>query len=149
MPATTLDLRPGVMGRARSQRARWERGVLTTLLGVGAVINDRSFLLGIGDSVQTSGGNPAFPPTWWPANPTLEHWVGLADLRIGSFEIFFRNSLFVATTVTLLTLLTSSMAWSCLCQIPLSRARCPIRSNPEHVDDSVQYLHHPALFVDA
>jgi multiple sugar transport system permease protein len=40
----------------------------------------------------------------------LEHWIGLTNLRIGSFEIFFRNSLFVAITVTFLTLLTSSMA---------------------------------------
>lgn len=40
----------------------------------------------------------------------MEHWIGLTDLRIGNFEIFFRNSLFVATIITVLVLFTSALA---------------------------------------
>lgn len=52
----------------------------------------------------------AFPPTWWPQDFTWANWEALNDLSVGSFPLFFRNSLFVTTAITLLTLLTSSMA---------------------------------------
>jgi ABC-type glycerol-3-phosphate transport system permease component len=51
----------------------------------------------------------AFPPTWWPREPTFEHWIKLSDLRVGSFPDFYRNSLIVACSVTVLVLLTSAL----------------------------------------
>lgn len=90
--------------------ARAERILLSLLLALGSVLMVGPFYWALVTSFKSREEILLFPPTWWPKNPTLEHWIGLTDLRIGSFEMFFRNSLFVSVTVTLLTLLTSSMA---------------------------------------
>jgi len=52
----------------------------------------------------------AFPPTWWPTEPTLEHWRSLTNLQFGSFLDFFRNSLIVVGVQTLGVMLLSAMA---------------------------------------
>jgi ABC-type glycerol-3-phosphate transport system permease component len=96
--------------RTHLLRVRWDQVLLMAVLAVGAVLMVGPFYWALVTSFKSREEILVFPPTWWPAQPTLEHWIGLTNLRIGSFEIFFRNSLFVATTVTLLTLLTSSMA---------------------------------------
>jgi ABC-type glycerol-3-phosphate transport system permease component len=51
-----------------------------------------------------------FPPTWWPREPTLEHWRSLGNLQFGSFIDFFRNSLIVTVSQTAGVLLLSAMA---------------------------------------
>ena len=109
MPATTLSAAKRER-TTRMWRTRWERILLTVVLAVCSVLMIGPFYWALVTAFKSREEILVFPPTWWPTNPTLEHWVGLTDLRIGSFEIFFRNSLFVATTVTLLILLTSSMA---------------------------------------
>ncbi len=99
--------------REQSRRFSWarlERMLLTAFLAIGSVLMIGPFYWALVTAFKSREEILLFPPTWWPKNPTLEHWIELSDLRIGSFEVFFRNSLFVSITVTVLTLLTSSMA---------------------------------------
>lgn len=99
--------------REQSRRFSWarlERMLLTAFLAIGSVLMIGPFYWALVTAFKSHEEILLFPPTWWPKNPTLEHWIELSDLRIGSFEVFFRNSLFVSITVTVLTLLTSSMA---------------------------------------
>lgn len=96
--------------RARTRwHFSWEQGVLWLVLGVGSVLMVAPFYWTLVTSFKSRSEVRAFPPTWWPAEPTLEHWIKLTDLRSGSFELFFRNSLLVAVSVTLLVLLTSAL----------------------------------------
>jgi multiple sugar transport system permease protein len=103
---TTLRVSP----QARRRRTPWERYALWVLLGLGAVFMLGPFYWMAITSLKTQSEALAFPPTWWPQNPTLENWRGLTNLTFGSFTVFFRNSLFVTSAVTALTLLTSAMA---------------------------------------
>ena len=59
-----------------------------------------------------------YPPTWWPEEFTWGNWQELNDLPAGSFNLFFRNSLFVSAAITVLTLLTSSMAGYVFAKLP-------------------------------
>jgi ABC-type glycerol-3-phosphate transport system permease component len=90
-------------------RLAWGDVALWGLLGSGALLMVAPFYWTIVTSFKSRSEVRLFPPTWWPKEPTLEHWQKLTDLRIGSFELFFRNSLFVAFSVTLLVLLTSAL----------------------------------------
>lgn len=94
----------------RRRRVSWRQYLLWAALGAGAIVMLGPFYWTIVTAFKPQAEVLAFPPTWWPQQPTLEHWRGLGDLSVGSFTDFFRNSLFVTTTITLLTLLTSSMA---------------------------------------
>ncbi|NLE45159.1 MAG: carbohydrate ABC transporter permease [Chloroflexi bacterium] len=84
--------------------------ILRLVLVLGTVIVVGPFYWTVVTSLKAREEVLLFPPTWWPRSPTLEHWIGLTQLRTGSFQLFFRNSMFVSTVVTLLILLTSSMA---------------------------------------
>lgn len=48
------------------------------------------------------------PVTWWPAQPTLKHW--LDAFRVAHFGQYFLNSVFLSVTITVFNLLTSAMA---------------------------------------
>jgi multiple sugar transport system permease protein len=50
----------------------------------------------------------AYPPTWWPKEPTTENYTDA--FQAAPFGRFYLNSLFVAVTVTLGQLVTCSMA---------------------------------------
>jgi multiple sugar transport system permease protein len=92
------------------RRLNWERSLLWLVLGFGSILMVGPFYWTLVTSFKSREEVLVFPPTWWPKQPTLEHWLSLGELRIGSFPIFFRNSLFVATTITVLVLLTSALA---------------------------------------
>lgn len=96
--------------RRRGGSVRGGQLLLVAALLLGAVVMVGPFYWALVTSFKPRQEILVFPPTWWPAQPTLEHWVKLTHLRVGSFAGFFRNSLFVAISVTLLTLLTSAMA---------------------------------------
>lgn len=102
----------------RRRRPPWERFLLWLVLGLGAILMVGPFYWMAITSFKTQGEALAFPPTWWPQDPTLENWIALNDLDFGSFPLFFRNSLFVVTSITLLTLLTSSAAGYVFAKIP-------------------------------
>ena len=90
-------------------RAAWGRYVLWLLLSLGALLMVAPFYWTLVTSFKSRSEVRVFPPTWWPQTPTLEHWQKLSNLRIGSFVDFYRNSLLVAGSVTLLVLLTSAL----------------------------------------
>jgi multiple sugar transport system permease protein len=105
------ELRPGskVQGLRKRKPINWGRIVLWILLGIGSILVVAPFYWSIATSFKPQVEITAYPPTWIPKNPTLVNWIGLLHLRTGSFPIFFRNSIFVSTTVTLLVLFTSSI----------------------------------------
>ena len=94
---------------APRKKFNWQRLLLWIFLGLGAIFMVAPFYWTIITSFKSPAEVSQFPPTWWPADPTLEHWIGLTELRFGSFAMFFRNSVFVSFTVTALVLLTSAM----------------------------------------
>lgn len=97
---------------------RWDQALLTAALSLGAALMVAPFYWTIVTSFKARAEVLRFPPTWWPAQPTLEHWRGLGDLSFGSFPLFFRNSTFVAGAATSLILLTSAMAGYMFAKLP-------------------------------
>ena len=94
----------------KRRRLNWERNLLWLILGFGSILMLAPFYWTLVTSFKSREEVLVFPPTWWPKQPTLEHWLTLGELRVGSFPLFFRNSIFIATTITLLVLLTSALA---------------------------------------
>ncbi len=83
--------------------------ILSVLLGMGAILMVAPFYWTLVTSFKSREEVRLFPPTWWPQDWTLEHWIKLSDLSIGSFPDFFRNSLIVSVSLTLLVLLSSTL----------------------------------------
>ena len=94
----------------RRRRPDFGRYLLWLVLGLGSVAMIGPFYWTLITSFKPRQELLAFPPTWWPETFTLDHWRSLNDLTTGSFPLFFRNSVFVTTTITLITLLTSAAA---------------------------------------
>ena len=109
---TTLDhqsiARPA--DRAARRPVPWRMYLLWLLLGLGSLAMLLPFYWTVVTSFKSQRELLAFPPTWWPQEPTLDHWRRLGNLDFGSFPVFFRNSLFVTTAITAVTLLSSAMA---------------------------------------
>jgi multiple sugar transport system permease protein len=103
--ATTVDT------RAHRQSILLERlaGVLThAVLILGAVAMLAPFVWMISTSLKLEGAVFAFPPEWIP-NPV--QWRNYPDAwNAAPFGWYLFNTVFVSTTVTLLELLTASMA---------------------------------------
>ncbi|HXF64019.1 MAG TPA: carbohydrate ABC transporter permease [Caldilineaceae bacterium] len=106
---TTAISRPEARTARRGRRLPWRQYLLWLVLGLGSVLMVGPFYWTIVTSFKSRAEVRAFPPTWWPKEPTLEHWLNLSDLSIGSFTDFYRNSLIVATSVTVLVLFTSTL----------------------------------------
>ena len=108
MTAATTDQ----VSHAKPRRHRmWRtKAVLWITLGLGAIFMVAPFYWTIVTSFKSREEVMLFPPTFWPMNPTLEHWIGLTKLTFGSFSLFFRNSAFISFTVTALILLTSALS---------------------------------------
>ncbi|MCS7220832.1 MAG: carbohydrate ABC transporter permease [Anaerolineae bacterium] len=96
--------------RPRPLARQIEKWALWLLLGIGTIAMVAPFYWMIITSFKPKEEVMVFPPTWWPHQPTLRPWVELTKLRGGGFPVFFRNSLFVTVSTTILVLLTSSMA---------------------------------------
>jgi multiple sugar transport system permease protein len=90
------------------KRLNWEKYLLWLVLGLGAIVMVAPFYWTFITSFKSREEVLVFPPTWWPKEPTLQHWL-FEDMSIGSFPIFFRNSLFVTITITLFILFTSAL----------------------------------------
>lgn len=106
---TAAIARPKTQNKQRRRRLTWEQLALRVVLGIGSIMMIAPFYWTLVTSFKSRTEVRAFPPTWWPAEPTLEHWIGLTDLQFGTFLGFYRNSLIVATSVTALVLLTSAL----------------------------------------
>jgi multiple sugar transport system permease protein len=86
-----------------------EQWLLWIVLGAGAILMIAPFYWMVVTAFKPQQEILVFPPTWWPHEPTLVPWQKLTELR-GGFQNFFRNSIFVTTAITALTLLTSAAA---------------------------------------
>ncbi|NUU16356.1 carbohydrate ABC transporter permease [Cellulomonas humilata] len=80
---------------------------LYVVLGIGLVLVVTPFVWMLLGSFMTEGELRANPPTWWPANPSLDNFRELFA-RL-DFPQFFTNSIVVAVTVTLGNLVFCSM----------------------------------------
>ena len=100
-PATT-------QAPSKERRINWERLLLWLVLGIGAIIMIFPFFWTFLASFKSEPELRQVPPTFFPQDFTLDNWVGLTDLDFGSFELFFGNSLFVVSAITLFTVITSS-----------------------------------------
>lgn len=112
---TIASNRSGPLGRRDSQHWLWrrldlEKLLLWIVLGIGAIAMVGPFYWMFISSFKTRQEGTAIPPTWWPHNPTMQNWIDIGALATGSMQVFFRNSLFVVSIVTIITLFTSSLA---------------------------------------
>jgi multiple sugar transport system permease protein len=89
----------------RARRRRTWLALLLLILGLPVVF--LPFWVMIVTSITPQAFTMAYPPRLWPAAVTAANYV--RALRLESFAIYFGNSLFVAVTTTLLTVLVSSM----------------------------------------
>ncbi len=101
-------------GVAVSHHRPWYAGfdklLLWLALGIGAVAMVGPFYWMLVTSLKIRQEIQAYPPTWWPETVTWTSWQALNDLPAGSFNAFFRNSIWVSVWITFFTLLTSAMA---------------------------------------
>ena len=104
----------------RPWHAGLDRFLLWLVLGIGAIAMVGPFYWMLVTSFKIRQELIRYPPTWWPEEFTWRNWQALNDLGAGSFNLFFRNSFFVATAITLLTLLTSSMAGYVFAKLPFA-----------------------------
>jgi multiple sugar transport system permease protein len=93
----------------RRGRLKWEQYLLRFVLVLGSILMVGPFYWTLVTSFKSREEVLLFPPTWWPAQPTLQNWY-FEDMSIGTFPGFFRNSLIVTISVTFLVLLTSALA---------------------------------------
>jgi ABC-type glycerol-3-phosphate transport system permease component len=93
-----------------SRTLPWKKPLVWLILGLGSLVMIGPFYWTAITSLKSKAEIMLFPPTFWPREFTADNWIGLMNLGFGSFPVFFRNSVFVAGVVTLLILLTSSMA---------------------------------------
>ncbi len=101
---------------------RWysnlERYLLWLALGVGAVAMIAPFYWMLATSFKLRQELIRYPPTWWAETFTWSNWQELNNLTAGSFTLFFRNSIFVSSTITILTLLISAMTGYVFAKLP-------------------------------
>ena len=95
-----------------------EKYLLWLLLFIGAIAMVGPFYWMLVTSFKIRQELIQYPPTWWPQEFTWRNWQALNDLPAGSFNLFFRNSLFVSLSITALTLLTSAMAGYVFAKLP-------------------------------
>lgn len=87
-------------------RQRTATLVLYVVMTILLLIVIAPFIWMVFGSLKTQGELLRVPPTWWPAEPTLDNFVRLFERPFGQY---FKNSIIVAVAVTLGNLLLSSM----------------------------------------
>ena len=109
-------------GVAVSHHRPWYAGfdklLLWLALGIGAIAMVGPFYWMLVTSFKIRQELIQYPPTWWPQEFTWGNWEAINNLQAGSFNLFFRNSLFVSLAITSLTLLTSAMAGYVFAKLP-------------------------------
>lgn len=101
--------------RSRSRSTRWSRIVLHLALMAGAITMVIPFVWMVFTSVKSPAELAQYPPTFFPQE---WHWSNYAEaLDAAPFDLYFRNSLIIATGHTLITLVVGSMAGYSLARI--------------------------------
>ena len=91
------------------------------------------------------------PIHWIPENPTLKNYLEIllpgetASEVARTFKITLRNSLFVASSVTLISLVVGSLAAYALSRIRVSY-RSVVSYNHGHPNDPGSFSSHPSLY---
>jgi multiple sugar transport system permease protein len=89
-------------------RKRWKSLALYSLLGILTLFSAFPLLWMVSASFMPTGEASHFPPPLWPSHITFEHYITLfTKMDMGRFAF---NSFFLASSVTLLSLLLNSMA---------------------------------------
>ncbi|GAB3717832.1 carbohydrate ABC transporter permease [Nocardiopsis oceani] len=101
--------------RAREWRRPTGRALVLAALSVGLVLVVTPFVWMLLSSVKSDAEIRQVPPTWWPAEPTLDNFVELFQrLDMGTYAF---NSLFVAVAITLGNAVFCSMVGYALAKI--------------------------------
>lgn len=96
---------------AAGQQHSWQwlrLGLAYATLGLGSVVMILPFLWMISTSIKSDPEVFAYPPVWIPAEILWENYPIVLELL--PFGRYLANTAFVATTVTILELITSSLA---------------------------------------
>jgi multiple sugar transport system permease protein len=118
VPRVTASETSGTLTKDRRWFARAERYLLWLLLAIGSIAVIGPFYWMLVTSFKIRQEVLRYPPTWWPETFTWDNWKALNDLPIGNFATFFKNSIIVATSITVLTLLVSAMAGYVFAKLP-------------------------------
>lgn len=104
--AVALDARAAPRARRRSHRLR--HGLLHLLLIAGSVIMLLPFAWMLSTSLKEPGDVFIYPPQWIPQPPVWQNY--LETVTVMPFGRFYLNSIIQAASVTVLQLLTASLA---------------------------------------
>ena len=107
--ATTESTAKAAPGRSIRWRTVIERAIVYLLLLITAVLVGAPFVYMITGSFKFNADIFSYPLTFLPENPTLSNYARLLDGSEIPYVRQFLNSLFVAVSQTLLTLLVASM----------------------------------------
>ncbi|MBR0384912.1 MAG: carbohydrate ABC transporter permease, partial [Erysipelotrichaceae bacterium] len=94
--------------------------ILYVLLAICGIIMIFPFIWMLISSLKTWAECGSMPPTWWPADPTLENYV--YALKTAPFLIYFKNSVIVTVICTAVTMFNTI-----LCAFAFARLKFPGR----------------------
>ncbi|HET6712569.1 MAG TPA: carbohydrate ABC transporter permease [Actinomycetota bacterium] len=104
--ADAATRQPRLPGQGRHTLSRLALYALLSVFGVIAAVPFVWMILG---SFKTGAELRQTPPTFWPQDPTLANYETILSDPDLPLALFYRNSLFVAVTVVIATLFTSSL----------------------------------------
>ena len=89
-------------------RKQWTTWLIWLILGLGSIAMLLPFYWLLVTSFKLQKEVLSLPVTWWPAEPTLKHWVDV--FQVANFGRYFLNSTFISTILTAANVFTSAMA---------------------------------------
>jgi len=92
----------------RRTRFGWEEVLTVIILGIGAALMIAPFLWLMQVAVSSSPRAYQLPPLFFPTNPTLKNFANVFNEV--PYLLFMRNSLFIASAITLGQLITCPLA---------------------------------------
>lgn len=92
----------------KSYKIQWGQLVLCIILIIGALITIFPVVWAILSSIKPEGEIVRFPPTFLPKNPSIINY-SIVWNQI-DFVIYFRNSVFLATFISLIVIYTSAIS---------------------------------------
>lgn len=92
----------------KSYKIQWGKLILCIVLIIGVLITLFPVVWTILSSIKPEGEIVRFPPTFLPENPTIKNY-SIVWNQI-DFVIYFRNSVFLATFISLIVIYTSAIS---------------------------------------
>lgn len=94
---------------------RWQTWLIHALLAIGAVLTLFPLVWMVLASLMPTGEAQSLPPRWWPSQITFVHYKELFE-RL-NLARYFANSLLIAVAVTVLSMVTNSLAGYALAKL--------------------------------